>query len=30
MREWLAVPASDREQWIRLAEEARAYVAPGG
>jgi TfoX N-terminal domain len=26
MREWVAVPASDPDQWIRLAEEARAYV----
>jgi TfoX/Sxy family transcriptional regulator of competence genes len=29
MREWVSMPASDSEQWIRLAEEARAYVAPG-
>jgi hypothetical protein len=28
MREWVAIPASDAGQWIRLAEEARAFVAP--
>ena len=28
MREWVAVPAGDPDQWIRLAEEARAYVGP--
>jgi hypothetical protein len=28
MREWVAIPASDGDQWIRLAEEARAFVAP--
>jgi TfoX/Sxy family transcriptional regulator of competence genes len=28
MREWVAIPASDADHWIRLAEEARAFVAP--
>jgi hypothetical protein len=28
MREWVAIPASDADRWIRLAEEARAFVAP--
>jgi TfoX/Sxy family transcriptional regulator of competence genes len=28
MREWVAIPASDADQWTRLAEEARAFVAP--
>ena len=28
MREWVAIPASDPDQWIRLAEEARGFVAP--
>jgi hypothetical protein len=27
MREWVAIPASDPVQWIRLAEEARGFVA---
>jgi hypothetical protein len=27
MKEWVAVPPSDPEEWIRLAEEARAFVA---
>jgi hypothetical protein len=29
MREWIAVSPSDRSQWIRLAEEARAFVSAG-
>lgn len=29
MIEWVAVPPSDAEQWVRLAEEARAYVSSG-
>jgi hypothetical protein len=28
MREWVSVPAGDREKWVALAREARAYVAP--
>ena len=28
MREWVAIPASDADRWIHLAEEARAFVAP--
>ncbi len=28
MREWVAIPATDADRWIRLAEEARAFVAP--
>jgi hypothetical protein len=27
MREWMAVPASNADQSVRLAEEARAFVA---
>lgn len=28
MREWVAIPANHSDEWIRLAEEARAFVAP--
>ncbi len=29
MREWVAVPPTDADDWIRLAEEAREFVARG-
>jgi TfoX/Sxy family transcriptional regulator of competence genes len=28
MREWVTVPPGEADQWIRLAREAREYVAP--
>lgn len=28
-REWVAVPAPDRELWTRLLDEARAYAVDG-
>jgi TfoX/Sxy family transcriptional regulator of competence genes len=28
MKEWVAVDPSDAAQWLRLAEEARAFVTP--
>lgn len=30
MKEWVTVDPSDAGQWIRLAEEARAFVRPAG
>jgi hypothetical protein len=30
MKEWLTIEPSDAVDWIRLAEEARAFVKPAG